>query len=71
MDKEESIREQKQNYLEDQIVNKGYDTTAFLNYLTELRGETGIDIDNWEYLELKKVHHHIVIIYFLGLLRFC
>ncbi|KRX00881.1 Phox homologous domain [Pseudocohnilembus persalinus] len=55
MNLEEQEREKKQAYLRNNILDQGYDTELFLNYLTETRPENGQDIDAWNYLELKFV----------------
>ena len=55
MDNELLIVE-KQAYLQQEIVDKNYDTSDFLIYLTEIKGEKGIDIDFWTLSELKPVN---------------
>lgn len=55
MDRLEIEREEKRNFLQTHIIENNYDSEDFLNYLTKLRGEDGVDIDNWKFNELKKV----------------
>ena len=49
-------REIKQNYLQEHILDKGYDTNDFLLYLTEVKHtENATNIDYWSLEDLKKV----------------
>eukprot|EP00826_Nyctotherus_ovalis_P051788 TRINITY_DN648_c0_g4_i1.p7 TRINITY_DN648_c0_g4~~TRINITY_DN648_c0_g4_i1.p7 ORF type:complete len:110 (-),score=41.44 TRINITY_DN648_c0_g4_i1:1535-1864(-) len=52
-------REKKQNYLRDNIMDKGYDTDKFITFLINLKGtahwhniEDGANIDVWTFDEL-------------------
>lgn len=47
--------EEKQNYLRDNILDKGYDTNDFIAYLIDKRGEGGDDISNWSMPDLKAI----------------
>jgi len=58
-------REEKQNYLQENIIEKNYDTADFLNYLTEIKGEIGVDIDVWSFTDLKKVYYFKYLLVFV------
>jgi len=62
MDSELNL-EEKQTYLQTEIVEKGYDTSDFLTYLTSLKGDDGTDINYWTLQELQKVFNNIKLIY--------
>ena len=47
--------EEKQNYLRQNILDRGYDGNAFANFLVEKRGEDGADISSWSLNDLKNV----------------
>ena len=47
--------EQKQNYLRENILDKGYDAEDFVTYLTSKKGDEGINLGNWSLEELKSV----------------
>ena len=46
---------EKQNYLRENILNKGYEAEHFVSYLTSKKGEEGVDLSNWSLDELKTV----------------
>ena len=46
---------EKQNYLRENILNKGYEAEDFVSYLTSKKGEEGVDLSNWSLDELKNV----------------
>ena len=50
----ESI-EEKQEYLRTNILENGYDADEFLSYLQEKKGEEGVDLNLWNFQELKLV----------------
>ena len=52
---EDNIQEAKQNYLRENILNQGYDTNQFVNFLKSKKGEEGADISNWTLEDLKIV----------------
>ena len=52
---EDSTQEDKQNYLRENILEKGYDVNMFINYLKSQKGEEGADISNWSMSGLQKV----------------
>ena len=47
--------EQKQNYLRENILEKGYEAEDFVTYLTSKKGDEGINLSNWSLEELKSV----------------
>ena len=48
----DDIRE-KQNYLRENILNMGYNADEFMQYLSYLKGEDGLDLSNWTFEELE------------------
>ena len=50
---EKSIMEQKQQYLREEILEKSYDIDEFTDFMSNYK-ENGTDIQNWEFIELKK-----------------
>ena len=48
-------RETKQDYLRSQILDKGYNAEKFSEYLTEIAGDKGLDLENWTLEELSQV----------------
>ena len=47
--------EQKQNYLRENILDKGYEAEDFVTYLTSKKGDEGTNLGNWSLEELKSV----------------
>ena len=47
--------EEKQNYLRENILDKGYEAEEFVTYLTSKKGDEGVDLGNWSLNELKMV----------------
>ena len=47
--------EQKQNYLRENILDKGYEAEDFVTYLTSKKGDEGMNLTNWSLEELKSV----------------
>ena len=47
--------EEKQNYLRENILDKGYEAEDFVTYLTSKKGDEGVDLGNWQLNELKAV----------------
>ena len=47
--------EEKQNYLRENILDKGYEAEDFVTYLTSKKGDEGVDLGNWSLNELKLV----------------
>ena len=39
--------ELKQNYLRENILDKGYEAEDFVTYLTSKKGDEGINLGNW------------------------
>ena len=44
--------EQKQNYLRENILEKGYNAEKFMGFLKSKKGEQGLDLNNWDKDEL-------------------
>ena len=51
----DSSQEEKQNFLRESILDKGYDTNKFVEFLTSKKGEDGADVSNWSMSDLKVV----------------
>ena len=47
--------QEKQNYLREKIMDAGYDTNAFVEFLIEKKGDDGADVANWSLRDLKDV----------------
>ena len=47
--------EEKQNYLRENILDKGYDTNKFVDFLKNKKGDEGADVSNWTIEDLKIV----------------
>ena len=52
---EDANQEEKQNYLRENILNRGYDANIFINFLKTKKGEEGADISNWSMPDLQQV----------------
>ena len=52
--------EEKQNFLREKILDKGYDTNQFVQFLTEKKGEDGADVSNWSMEDLVSVVNEFV-----------
>ena len=52
---EDKYIEEKQNYLRQNILDKGYDGNEFSSFLMEKKGEDGVDISNWSLNDLQAV----------------
>ncbi len=46
--------EYKQNYLRTEIIDQGYDPENFSKFLSQEKGEIGLDLNNWTFEELKE-----------------
>ena len=46
---------QKQNYLRENILDRGYDTNSFIDFLIGKKGEGGDDVANWSLPDLQNV----------------
>lgn len=58
---EEETLEQKQKYLREHVLEKGYDPDKFMEFLTMKKGESGIDLENWALKELIDVTSEFLI----------
>ena len=58
-EKQEKETIEKQNYLIENIINKGYNADEFTNYMWQQKGpnniENGEKIENWTFEEIKSV----------------
>ena len=52
--------EEKQNFLREKILEKGYDVNEFVQFLTEKKGEEGADVANWSMEDLKIVVNEFI-----------
>lgn len=52
--------EEKQNFLREKILDKGYDTNQFVQFLTSKKGEEGADVANWTMEDLIKVVNEFI-----------
>ena len=51
----DSSQEEKQNFLREKILEKGYDTNQFVQFLIDKKGEDGADVSVWTMNDLKIV----------------
>ena len=47
--------ETKQQYLRSEIIDQGYNPDDFSNYMGNIRGEEGLNIENWSFSDLQQV----------------
>ena len=52
---EDNNQEEKQNFLRENILEKGYDVNEFVSFLKSKKGEAGSDISNWSMKDLHDV----------------
>ena len=52
---DDSSQEEKQIFLRENILEKGYDTNMFVEFLMDKKGEDGADVANWSLPDLKNV----------------
>ena len=52
---DDSSQEEKQNFLRENILDKGYDTNMFVDFLMDKKGEGGADVGNWTMSDLQLV----------------
>ena len=50
---EVKLKLEKQNLMREEIINKGYDSIKFIEYLVQCKGEGGENINNWPITDLK------------------
>ena len=53
-------QEEKQNFLRENILDKGYDVNEFVSFLKSKKGEEGADIANWSMVDLYEVVQEFV-----------
>ena len=51
----EDLKEQKQIYLRENILEKGLNGQEFMDFMVKLKGENGTDISQWSLEEIKMV----------------
>ena len=51
----DASQEEKQNFLREKILEKGYDTNDFVQFLIDKKGENGADVSVWTMNDLKQV----------------
>ena len=49
---EDLSQQEKQNFLRENILEKGYDVNEFVSFLQSKKGEAGSDISNWSMNDL-------------------
>ena len=47
--------ETKQQYLRSEIIDQGYDPNEFSSFMASIRGEEGLNLDNWSFSDLQTV----------------
>ena len=47
--------ETKQQYLRSEIIDQGYDPNEFSAFMANIRGEDGLNLDNWSFSDLQTV----------------
>ena len=52
---EDTSQEEKQNFLRENILDKGYDVNQFVSFLKSKKGEAGSDIANWSMVDLYEI----------------
>ena len=60
MSYDDSTQEEKQNFLRENILEKGYDTNMFVDFLMGKKGEEGADVGNWSMNDLKLVVNEFI-----------
>ena len=58
----DSTQEEKQNFLREKILEKGYDTNQFVQFLIDKKGENGADVAVWTMNDLKQVVKEFIIL---------
>ena len=56
----DSDEQQKQLFLRENILDKGYEAEDFVSYLTSKKGDEGINLNNWSLDELKSVVNEFI-----------
>ena len=52
---DDSTQEEKQNFLRENILDKGYDANMFVDFLIDKKGEGGANVENWTMSDLQIV----------------
>ena len=58
----DASQEEKQNFLRQNILDKGYDTNLFVEFLMDKKGEEGADVGNWTMSDLKIVVKEFILL---------
>ena len=58
----DSSQEEKQNFLREKILEKGYDTNQFVQFLIDKKGENGADVAVWTMNDLKQVVKEFILL---------
>ena len=56
----EETQEEKQKFLLENIIEKGYDEEKFTQYLVNKKGQAGIYLDNWKMSELVEIYNEFI-----------
>ena len=51
--------EEKQSFLRESVLNKGFNGEEFMDFLVKLKGENANNLEQWTLDELKMVKHKI------------
>ena len=43
----------KQNFLKSEIIDQGFNPEDFTNYLREVKGEEGMNLESWKFISIK------------------
>ena len=54
-------KKEKQNYLRQNILDKGYDANEFVSFLISKKGEAASDISNWSMIDLHAVVQEFIL----------
>ena len=57
---DDSSEEEKQNFLRENILDKGYDPNIFVDFLIGKKGEDGADVGNWSMRDLQLVVNEFI-----------
>ena len=60
---EEKDQEEKQKYLRQNILDKGYDANQFIAFLESKKGEGASDISNWSKIDLYAVVQEFILVH--------
>ena len=52
--------EEKQNFLREKILDKGYDANQFIDFINAKEGKNEVDLNNWSMPDLKLVVNEFI-----------